>query len=223
MKKLFITLAVLSAVPSGATTRLSIVDFEDKANRSSCRYDGWDWWRENLGSAFKEMLMAELKKHPQFSILERAKLQQLYANEHELLNSEHTPKKRKGHFQVADYAVAGVVSEFEYCANSLGGGVDVGRLIGFGSIKLGADKGEAKTVVDVRIIDVETGEVIATVTTEGRARESSANLEIDVGRLGLDLGGQSKTPLAAAAREAIKNAVQALVGRIPVSQKTVSN
>src|SRR5690606_23754058 len=96
--------------------RVSVVDFENKAagqhGADNCLT--W-WWEGSVGSAMADILVDELSKVQGLEVLERQHIQSVHENEHELINSENTPKKPKGMFKTADYTLAGAVSEYEWC------------------------------------------------------------------------------------------------------------
>ncbi len=214
MKNL-VFVSLLLATPAFAQTKLSIVEFENKANSGDCRFDGWAWWNQNLGSAFKEMLVGEIKKHSRFKLYERATIRKVYENEHDLVNSENAPKKAKGQFQVADFTLAGSVSEFEYCSSGRTGGIRLGGLGILNDLSIGGETQEAKVVVDIRVINTETGEITATTQGEGTVKDGKLDLGVSLGPVSTNLGGHEGTPIAKAARLAIHNATNEIVSRIP--------
>ncbi|MBC7457956.1 MAG: hypothetical protein H7235_06735, partial [Bdellovibrionaceae bacterium] len=69
---------------------------------------------------------------------------------------------------------------------------------------------KAKLAIDVRVIDVTTGEVIQTVSTEGLVEDSSFSLDTDLG----NYKNQSASPMGKAARMAIEKAAKELVQAI---------
>jgi curli biogenesis system outer membrane secretion channel CsgG len=194
---------------SAARLPVSVHEFADKSGSSNCRY-GWEWWGHNLGRAFKEMLVAELKTDDAFQVLERDKIESVYEKEHKLINSEKSQKPKAGKFKIAKYALVGALSEYEYCADKQGAGLDVGALIGIGSLKVGTKSASAKIAVDIRVIDVESGEVVKSARGEGKTEDSKLSLDSNISlgekRLNGGIDSQKNSPLGKAARDAIKNA-----------------
>ena len=219
MNKLYLALLsfgliALASRADASPIPISVTSFQNNAGSSSCRFE-WEWWGHHLGSAFQEMLITDLNDYPQFEIFEREVIRDVLANEHDLPNSEHSSDQpRRGHFKKARYTFAGSVSEFEYCAGGGGGSLDVGRLLGVGSVRIGAKGGQAKVAVDIRIIEVETGRIVATARGEGKASDRRIDVGMDVGAVSGDLGARENTPPAQAARKAISAAVKALVPQL---------
>jgi curli biogenesis system outer membrane secretion channel CsgG len=205
---------IFSSSDSFARTRLSLVDFENKVERSSC-HRSWFDFGTGLGSGYREMLLNRLVQENKFEILERQTIKRIYSEEHNLINSSKTASPESGQFKKAHYTIAGAITEFELCEAGAGGSVDVGRMIGIGRMKIGGGGARAKVALDVRVIDVETGEIIASVRGEGSRTEKKFNIDAFMKRTDFDIKAAQKTPLGAAMREALENAVKQLVPRIP--------
>jgi curli biogenesis system outer membrane secretion channel CsgG len=218
MKKLLCLIVTLTSLHAQAVEKklpISVTQFTDKSEGSSrCNY-GWWYWHERMGTAFREMLINELVKDPRLQVLERETINDIYAGEHNLVNSDldkHALKK--GAFKKAKFTIVGSVSEYEFCAESHGTGVDVGNiatLVGvpnpFGSVKVGASGASAKTVIDVRIINVETGEIIASIKKEGASEDKHFAIDSSI----FSHENENAQPLAQAAREAIRKAADEII------------
>ena len=208
MKKLILTFIIgFTGSAQAARTAVSVHEFEDKAGDSQCRYDN-TWWYRHLGSAFKEMLTAELSKQADLEVLERQGIQSIYDNEHELVNSEKAKRPGKGKFKIARFVINGAVSDFEYCGSDTRAGVDVGRLAGIGSLRIGGAHGVAKVGVDIRIIDVETGSIIQSVHGKGEAKAMALNISSDIVGEDTAIRTRQNEPITKAARLAIADAVR---------------
>ncbi len=216
----FITLTfIISAQSWSAPVPVSVLKFKDKSNATDCR-ERWDYWEDHLGSAFKDMLITELTEHSNIEVLERANIQSIYDKEVELINSEKSEHKiEKGHFKKARYTFIGSVSGFEYCASRNKGSVNVGELseragLGglFGAVagavnSVGASKAHAKVVIDLRLVDTQTGRILKSVKAEGEAARSNFNVDSDVG----EYENSEDSPVPEAARSAIQKAAQKLL------------
>lgn len=207
--------AVPAGGPAGGPVPVSITRFANKVGNQSCRYQ-WDFWGDRLGTGFQEMLANELMATGKIELLERETINDIYAQEHDLVNSEEDPSLRKGKFKKAKYTFAGAVTEFEYCAEAKKTSVNVGALaslLGGGMsipFEIGFGKATAKLAIDVRMIDVETGRVIKTVRAEGRAEDSHFDLEAGV----VDFTKENTTPMGQAVRQAIQNASSQLISAL---------
>ncbi|HEX4924750.1 MAG TPA: CsgG/HfaB family protein [Bdellovibrionales bacterium] len=214
-KSLFTALALIVFCVTesrGAETRIpvSVTKFTNKSDESDrCNY-GWYYWQSRIGAALQEMLVTELLKEPRIQVLERKTIAKIYKGEHELINSgndKHALKKDA--FKKAKITLVGALSEFEFCAEESEGGVNLGALVELAGapspippIKARGRGAKAKAVIDLRVIDVETGEIISSVTTEGHSNDSS--FELDTGLF--DIKNENSQPFAKAAREAIRKA-----------------
>lgn len=201
-----------------AATRVSVTQFVDKANNSSCRWQYDRHWWHDIGQAFREMLISELIKNSKVEIYERETIRQINNDEHELVNADESdsanPQKKK--FKKAQITLVGAVSEFEFCSGGAGFGVDVGSLIGATSVPVKFDMAQAKVVVDLRVIDVETGRVLGSVRGAGHATST----DVDVGNFfnpgaPFNVNAFSNSPLGDAAREAIAEAAEKTLKIIP--------
>ena len=162
-----------------------------------------------------EMLLTDLVNSGRYTVLERQVINEMYDGEHQLINSGAAVRPKAGQFKIAHYTIAAAVSEFEFCNGGMGGGLNVGRLTGIGELKVGASVAKAKVVVDIRVIDVETGEVIGSVKGKGKSKRTG--FDFDGFIEGVDFGSSafSNSPLGQAVRGAIENATQKLHKRIP--------
>lgn len=215
MKTIFFSTLTLTALLSftthAATIPVSVTAFKNKVGSSGCAED-WNYWGEHLGSAFQEMLITELvKREGRFEILEREQIRDIYNGEHELVNSEESDiRLQKKKFKKARYTFVGSVSEYEYCASSNSGDVQlpIGGL--FGSVGVKFSKKNAKVRIDLRVIDTVTGRVVASVMSEGKADRMGVGFDSD----DMSYENQSRSPVGEAARTAIQDAVAKVENRL---------
>jgi curli biogenesis system outer membrane secretion channel CsgG len=211
MKALAFLVCLLFAAQAQANTPVSITKFKSKVDSVSCNHH-WDWWRDHLGDAFKEMLADELVKSGKVELYERETIKDIYSDEHELVNSDEDVSLKKGKFKKAKYTFVGAVTEYEFCADKKGGSVNVGGLASlFGTpvpdFEIGLAKATAKIAVDIRLIDTETGRVVKTAKGTGIREMNDFNVGTEV----LDYSSASNTPMGEASREAIAQAAKELV------------
>lgn len=214
MKRLLVLSMVMAvAVPVLAATKIpiSVTQFTDESSASSNSEQGCYYYsyfnHSRLGSALQERLIADLVKDGRFMVLERKTIQKIYYGEHELINSGKSKQKiEKGQFRQAKYTMVGVVKSFELCTGGEGAKIDVGRLIGFGSLDVGAKRNRASVEVEIRLIETRTGEVLR--SESGSAEKSSVSLGFSGNIKNVNLSGSQfrNSLLGKAIDEAIRNA-----------------
>lgn len=195
MKKLLLALFVLMAFSSSAFAegkpRIGVLRFTNNSHAS--------WWHGGTGSELQDMLIAELAATEAFSILERKELDsvisELKLGESGLVDQR--TKRQLGKLKGAQYLIAGTVSSFELNTSGSDAGISV---MGF---SVGGKKQTASLSVDVKLIDVETGEIVEARTIE--ANSSGGGLRVSGSVLGVSggLGKEEKTPTGKAIRACI--------------------
>lgn len=202
--------ALFAGATADAATPVSVTRFENKAGTPGCDKDWW-WWRDHLGSAFQEMLITTLSKSEAVEVLERETIKEIFEGEHELPNSENASPLERGQFRKARYTFVGSVSEYEYCASDMGGGVNIGALAGWDlPVAVKMNKASAKVAVDIRMIDTVTGRIVKSVRAEGDASDGALGLDLGVA----DFAAAKKTPVGHAARAAIEKAAKDLLAAL---------
>lgn len=165
----------------------------------------------DFGQGLTEMLTSALIDTKRFILLERKALgdiqaeQTLGAGGTVQADSASTPGKLLG----AQLLIRGAVTEFTYRQSSTGGSVSVLRGVG-----VGATNTEAAVVLDIRMYDTTTGQIIDSVKADGSAKASGIAINIDKDDLKMSASNFSQTPLGHATRQAIEKAVAAIVARM---------
>lgn len=206
MKKILIGLFVMVSLSSSAFAeekpRIGVLRFTNSANAS--------WWHGGTGSELQDMLIAELAATESFSILERKELDsvisELKLGESGLVDQR--TKRELGKLKGAKYLIAGTVSSFEQNTS----GSDAG--VSFMGFNVGGKKESAYIAVDVKLIDVETGEIVESKTIE--ANSSGGGLRVSGSVLGMSggLGKQEKTPTGKAIRACVVHVADYLECRL---------
>ena len=207
---LMVSVLLVGAVAGAGQIPVSVTAFKNKVGSTGCSSD-WSYWSENLGSAFQEMLISELIKRPQVEILEREQINAIYEGEHQLVNSEESDVQlQRKKFKKARYTFVGAVSDYEYCGDENSGGIrlPVGGL--FGSVGIKFSRKNAKVKIDLRVIDTVSGQVVASVTTEGKTDRHSIGFDAE----DLSYENQMRSPVGEAARSAIAQAVAKVENRL---------
>lgn len=182
------------------------------------------------GEGLSAMLTDALVKDGRFIVVERAAFQDIQAEQELGQLGMATPESTvpKGRLIGASATIRGAVTQFEPRAS--GGRIGIGGPGLFGRSTegmLGLSGAQAIIVINLRIIDMATGQVIATSKAEGRA--SAGGFSVDAYTAGgMEIGGEafSNTPLGKAAEQAIREAVgQIATGmeKMPWSALVVEN
>lgn len=150
--------------PAGTTQtswrkRIAVVSFE-----SPYEYTG-----TGLSGGVTDMMTTALVRSRALDVIERAQLEKILS-EHDLsarglLDPETAV--RAGKILGVDYIMGGKITEFGVKTKRTGVGAVLGPLAG-----VDVKKGSARTKIDVRLIEVETGRVLLAETAVGEEKES---------------------------------------------------
>lgn len=157
------------------------------------------WWGRTAGRDLQDMLIAEMASMKCFRVLERKELDAVI-KEQDLGASGRVSKSTRskiGNLTGAKYLVASTVSAFEENTSGGGGGLS------FKGISIGGKRKRAYIAVDLKVIDVETGEIADARTVEATSKSGGLNLGVFKGGFGGRLGGHKKTPTGKAIRACI--------------------
>jgi curli biogenesis system outer membrane secretion channel CsgG len=159
--------------------RVAVMDFEFGTVQR--------WWDGNwdIGKGISDLLVDRLVSDGPFSVIERRKLDNLIA-EQNFSNSERADSStasRIGRLLGVNAIIVGSVTQFgterkDFNASGIGGGRG-----GIGAGRVGTREGKASVAITARLVDVETGEVLASST--GRGQSSRGGLLLG----GLVVGG----------------------------------
>lgn len=196
----------LATVPGAAESqqdprvRIAVVDFE---NNSS-----WSYWGPRLGQAAADQLADQLVQADEFSVMERERLRSVMA-EQQLGQSgavSASTAARIGELLGVQVLLTGSVNQFSI--DETGGGIG----------GLSVSYKEAESVLDVRVIDTTTGEVLVTAEGSGQKRFGGASVEdIDFQRdYDAGLAQEALRPAVERAVEGILAQASALEGLAPV-------
>lgn len=169
------------------------MDFEDKAG-----------YGHNIGSGLSDMLVTSLVESKKFIVIERAELENIMKEQGLGMSGAVTPQSaaKVGQLLGVELMITGSVSEFGTKKDKIGGG-----LSNLGGFNLGVSTESARSVVDIRLVNTSTGEIIAAKSAEGE--ESSKSLD-NVGVQGINFRNSStwdNTILGKAARQSVEKCV----------------
>lgn len=182
----------------GPKARVVVSDFEDKMSSSG-------YYRAEYGRGMKDMLKTALFQSNRYILLERERMAAVEA--------ERARRKPATKIEDADLVITAAITGFDpgTAGGSAGGGGLLGSMIGgvVGSFK------QARVTMDLRVIDVDTGRVIAATSVEGKSTAVGAGLAGVGGSLGAGLGGFAKGPMETAIRQMIQQSVEFINSKTP--------
>lgn len=199
---------------NGPKARIAVKDFEDKMSSSG-------HYRAEYGRGMRDMLTTALFQTNRYIVLEREKLgavmDELKQGASDLFRKEATVPL--GELEGAELLITAAITGFD--PGTSGGTTTLGGLIpgALGQILGGVGFGfsKASLVMDLRVIEVRTGRVVAATSAQGEATAFAMSLSGLGGPMGGSLGGFAKTPMETAVREMIQKAVEFVVTKTPQS------
>lgn len=156
------------------------------------------------GAGVADMLATALVKTKKFSVIERKEIEKVMEEQKLGLSGMVTAETAPavGKLLGVDLLVIGSVSELGTSKRDIGGGISI-----FGA---GISKQQARAVVDIRLVNTTSGEVIAAETEEGT--ESTLGFKGSYESLHFDNASEwNNTDIGKAAREAIDKTVELIV------------
>jgi curli biogenesis system outer membrane secretion channel CsgG len=177
--------------------------------------------RQTFAQGMNEMMIAELLKTGRFIVVERKALDDVLAEQQLQHSGAGNPEtaSKVGRVIGAQYLIRPTITEFSYGeeAKTQGGAVkppvDVPVV---GRPKLGGGKAKitARLVLDTRIYEVETSQITTSVKSEATADQSMTKLDLGTEVFDYNSANFSKTPLGAATRQAVADAVAKVVAEL---------
>lgn len=176
--------AALAVWPAGAQTastrkpKVAILDFDyATVQTDSAAFFGTDI---DLGKGISDLVITNLVKDGTFSVYERQALDKLMT-EQNFSNSERADPAtaaKLGKLAGVDVIIIGAITQFgnEKKSQNVGGGG--GSWHGFGVGNIGHSNSKANVTINARIVNVDTGEIVAVAEGSGES-----------GRSGIGLGG----------------------------------
>jgi len=160
-----------------------------------------------------EMVTTTLTATGRFVVLERQQMQAITAEQD--LNAAGRVNKEtgaaQGHIIGAQAMITGDITGFSYTQQSVG----ANALNVIKGLKVGASRVSAAVVVDLRMIDAATGEVLASATGNGSASATGVAADLTKDDQQISSSGTWSTPLGQASRAAITKVVEELVAGMP--------
>ena len=159
--------ATLHAAPQ--KKRIAILNFDFSGIQHW--WGGYNW---DIGAGIADVLVTELVQDGSYSVIERKALDSVLA-EQNFSNSNRADSSTAaqiGKVLGVDAIVVGSITQFgtEEKKKSFGG--LGGSWGGFGGAKVGKQEGKANVVINARMVDVNTGEILAVAEGKGESKRS---------------------------------------------------
>jgi curli biogenesis system outer membrane secretion channel CsgG len=169
----------------------------------------------NFTDGLTEILITELVAQGRYQVLERAKINEVLAEQDLATAGRIDPATAAATGKVtgAQILITGDVTEFSYESKAVGGGL--GILKKKAQIGGGVGKITAKLALDLRMIDATTGEVLGSSRGEGKASTTGLAADFAQADKQLGVGGAKQTPLGKATRQAVANSLEELAKNVP--------
>ena len=197
-----------SSVPRGPLkAAIAVGDFQVKAANAG----------QYIGDGLREMLLTALHGSGRYVVVERIDIKGLAAEQALSRSRMARPGQAiaEGQMDVAELMVYGAVTEF--VPEVRGGGLAIG--LPNVPITLGMQGKSAHMALDVRVVDVASGRVLATGRVVGEAHSTQAtvgaNISVRGATMPATLGGFQNTPMEQAIRECVEKAVAYVAGNTP--------
>ena len=170
------------AVESGAQSsagrkpRVAVLDFDYATVQStSAAMFGND---VDVGKGISNLLVTDLVRSGFYSVIERSALDKVLA-EQNFSNSNRadpTTAARIGKILGVDYIIVGSITEFGNETNKQNVGGSGGNFHGFGIGGIGHSNSKANVVIDARVINIDTAEILAVAEGKGESSRSGLSL-----------------------------------------------
>ncbi len=214
---LFLIASTASGFAADAKKRVALMDFDFGTVQH--------WWSGNwdIGKGIADLIVTNLVKDGTYSVIERKKLDTIL-QEQNFSNSDRanpTSAAKIGKVLGVNAIVVGTITQFglEDKKTTLGG---IGAHLGsWGAGKVGTKEGKASVAIDARLVDVNTGEVLAVASGKGASKRSGLLLGGGggggggFGAGGIDMGSSNfqDTILGEATRSAVEDLSAQLIAQ----------
>jgi len=229
--------AALAVMPAGAQTastrkpKVAVLDFDyATVQTDSAAFFGTDI---DLGKGISDLVITNLVKDGTYSVFERQALDKLMTEQNFSNSGRADPATaaRLGKLAGVDVIIIGAITQFgnEKKNQNIGGGG--GSWHGFGVGSIGHSNSKANVVINARIVNVDTGEIVAVAEGSGESGRSSLGLGGGGGNWGgfggghVDLGSSNfqNTIIGEATKAAVDKLSADLVADAPrVTVRTIT-
>jgi len=179
---------------------IAVMKFENRAPFPL----GWD-----LGGGMQEILVHELMETGRFQVVERAELQHVVGEQQLQASGLTRPQGRAatGRIKNCQYLIKGTVTDFGHVSSSSGGWSGWHWDIFGGSNR-------AVMGVILYVVDVESGEVVASESIDESVRANDVSVQATYGRVAFGGSVFRQTPLGRATAKVVERAVKRITRTI---------
>jgi curli biogenesis system outer membrane secretion channel CsgG len=177
MRKLILLSALLSSLAVAQDKkRVAVMNFEyGTVSTSVMQIFGTN---QDIGKGIADMLVDRLVNDGKYSVIERKALDKLISEQNFSNSDRADPSSaaRIGKLLGVDAIIVGSITEFgrDDKSKSIGG---IGGAAGkFGIGGIGTKEAKAVVQITARLVNVETGEILASIAGKGESKRSGANL-----------------------------------------------
>lgn len=175
--------------------RVAVMDFENAAGYSQASKD--------LGRGLADMLVARLLSTDRFIVLERMNLDDVF-EEHQLIENGAVVPEVASRLTSAQVLIRGTVTQIEEVEAG-------GQGLRLKKMRLGHKAVKVRIALNIRLIDVTTGQVLASRMVDGEAVDRSFLGRVDSKHVGLE-GDQKTSPsMGEAVGELMDDAVLGII------------
>ena len=216
--------------PTAARRRVAVLDFDYGAVHNSVT---GVWGSDvDIGKGVGAMLLSELVRNGTYTVIERSQVERIL-NEQNLGQEGRVAASTAatlGRLLGADAIIMGSITQFGSADKKVGMGGGGFHLGGIGLGGLGRKTSKATVVIEARIVDIGTAEVLAVAQGTGESKRSGLMLGAAVGGGGGLVGGVldmsssnfASTILGEATRLAVDSLVIELVAAAPKIRETIA-
>ena len=179
---------------SALKKRVAVMSFDDRVG-----------YGHNIGKGVSDMLVTALVESGRYLVVERSELDEILKEQGLGMSGAVTPQSaaQVGKLLGIEVMVTGSVTEFGEKKSEIGGGLG-----SFGGFNIGVSTKTARVAVDIRMVNVNTGEI---VTAKAAVGEDATTGIDNVGISDIDFHNSDtwdNTQLGIASREAINHCVE---------------
>jgi outer membrane protein OmpA-like peptidoglycan-associated protein/curli biogenesis system outer membrane secretion channel CsgG len=165
-----------SQTASQLKPRVAILDFDyATVQTSSAAIFGNN---VDIGKGISNLLVTDLVRSGTFSVIERSALDKVLAEQNFSNSNRADPASaaRIGKVLGVDYVIVGTITEFGNETNKQNAGGGGGNFHGFGLGGVGHSNSKANVVIDARVINIDTAEILAVAEGKGESSRSGVSL-----------------------------------------------
>lgn len=215
--------------PQGRRKRIAIFDFDYATVKTNS--DALFGTSVDVGKGISDLLVKDLVTDGTYSVIERKQLDKILAEQNFSNSDRANPASaaKLGKLLGVDAIIVGSITEFgnETKNRNIGGGG--GGFGGFGIGGIGHKESKANVVLDARIVDIDTAEILGVAEGKGESKRSSNSLLGGGGNWhgwgggAVDFGSSDfqQTIIGEATKAAVDQMTSGLIGDAPKLQARV--